>query len=1314
MKTVFVSTAIIAATAALALAAPDQWESLPAPPFPYGTSAGGGLATDGSFIYAADFSGDANDDFIDLNNNNARDGGERLTDLGIANSSVRFARYNPAAATWTALPAITPVGWGGDSFSAGDFTGSLFYAGGWLCYYQMRSGPERCVLYRYSLASAPGGAWVEMWNKTKAEVGIEANAGMVGIDTPTGPVILHHEGGGAYNFCRLSGLATGAQHAVLTPDWPFSGAHFPRNGGWEFDSNSGALYHMSGNQLVRWTPSATYPAASFLTSVPIEGNPLAVFQALIPSLKTALGWNPGGSEDHPGTSLWGNSITLVNAPSGVAGGPGGEDTGAKVLYLVRGETTPDSWPFNESRGQITNGDFARYFPATGQVQALAPAPFHVGKGSDSVFLDGSLYLTQGETRNSPDDAGNNEPVNRDGIRKPGSGFARFRIAATEFTGPPVIPLAEYLRDGFATVTTSGLAGDPGRLFDRDWASACTTADVNPAIITVTFTAPTSVGAARAAFGDDTHEWTLDAADTAADLAGATGSFIRIFGPNEVAGVGPHWREWNEIPVIRKIFRFTIKRLDGGALGEIRELELQRPKAVILANIDGKMVRVNHFEIVPDQLTVRLDDTRPLTALLSLSLGPNRYEVAGTNECRWTLSNPTVATIGGDELHAIGVGETTITASYWGGGGDLTAKAHVTVVDPAAHDNDMSVAWIQRLPVIPYVWGSAQPETAGWPTVGSTVTWRARVRNWWPFPRTGVGYRWLLDDSVIASGTVTLAPAGLTDVDLPWSWAFEHHTLRFEIDPANAVAEFSEKNNAVDTWTDAITVGFWVEQSLFAEFHRYQKDLGIGSNGWEDWAQRQVARWNESFAAAAHPIDAPNGVRDRIRLDKITLVPDGALPLAGGLPGNNPDFNDRTTDLVWGFNSAQIGSGMYDNHTETEDWNPFFFEGSLIHELGHARYLIDVYGFNVGDRPEVPRVLINFKGARVAGTPYLPRTYPWWDHVFYVSGWAESGPFHGLMNGTYNKIDRYSTVALNRIAGHRATQGNYNAPSNIGSFFNDLPAQNTVQLMDRRGRPIAGATVRVYQSSGSAGDWYGKTFDDTVDATFTADANGCVEVGRNPFTNGEPLQHTHGISHAIAILRVDAGGKTGFTFLPAGLFNLEYWRGNTDHGRHQLIVPMVGPDPGIADILGWPEGDGRRLRIIASGASQPEAVVVDGADAEFREGAWWVYTSATGAEQSQVTASWEDGPTLSETYFPDGPSMVPALVAEKVADGLRLGWSSQAGVLYRLEHSTDLDEWLPAAGPADIYGTGGWLEASDLVPGGADRGFSRLRVFRLTD
>lgn len=1300
MRAILVSVAVVATMGAACAPVFGGWETIASPPFPHGVSAGGGLVTDGQYIYAADLSGDGNSDFIDLNDNGVQDTGELLQDLGIANGSVRFARYDPVAESWEALPTLEPTGVGGDNFSAGNLNRPLFHADGFLYYYQLRSGPNRCVLHRYDLASAPAGAWVEVWDKGSADALLTGNAGMVGVDAPGGPVILHHRGGGTYEFVRTSGLDSGGMHEILTPNWPFTGAHFPRNGCWEYDGHSGQLYHMSGNQLVRWTPSSAYHDASFLTSVPQAGTPLAEFDTVIPSLKDTLGWDPGGSHVNPGASLWGNSLVMVNEPTGQLSGPNGEDTGANVLYMVRGESSDAGWPFTEGRGLVTNGDFARYFPATGATQTLSPAPFSIGKGSDAVYLDGFVYVTQGETR--PGAGGG--VTSGDGIRRPGDGFARFHLAGDDTDGPLLVPVGDYLRDGFASLAVSAHAsGSPEQLFDGDWASACTSDGVNPMVVTVTFAGPTTVGAARAAFTADAHRWSLEAADSESDLAGQSGSYVAVFGPEDVSGTEAHWKEWNATPVRRRVFRFNVERLAGGPSVEIRELELQYPKPVYSVEIGGLSVLANFMQVVPDTAYLRVTESQDLVAEVSLSLGPDRHDASA--EATWTSSNPGVATVNGGTVAGVGVGTATIKAAF----GEFEAEALVSVVDPQTHDDDFSVAWIQRLPVMDYVWDSAQPDQDGWPAVGSTVTWRARVKSWWPYPREDVAYRWLLDGTVVAEGLTDLGPKGYTDVDLPWTWTFDRHVLRFEIDPANAVAEFSETNNVVETWTDAITVAFWVEEAIYDHFHAHQKELGIGSNGWEDWAQRQVARWNAMFASVHHRLDAPDGVLDRIRLDKITVVSDGALPLSGGLPTNNPDNSDRTTDLVWGFPAT--GIGMYSNHTDTVDSNPFYFEGSLIHELGHARYLIDVYGFNVFDREDNRRVLIMLDGAYVAGTPYMPRTWQWWDHVYYFAGWSGSSSFQGLMNSLYTRIDRYSAAAFNLIAGHRATRGNSNAPGNIGEFFNDLPDQNTIQLVDWKGQPIPNAVVSVYQAT-AASDWYGKTFDDVVDASFTADANGLVQIGRNPFTDGEPLRHTYGISHAVAILRVEAAGMTGFAFLPAAWFNLEYWRGNTTHGHYELTVHMIGDTPSIASVVAWPDGAGRRLRIVAGGTSQPTSVVVDGVHASYQHGAWWVASPNGGTVPSQITSEWTGGPVLTETYQPDVPMHLPEIDLSWVNGALRLEWQSRPGYHYFLQHSDNLIDWYQPGWSGDLFGTGSRLEVDDVS--GGDLGFSRLGVLRLNE
>ncbi len=515
----------------------------------------------------------------------------------------------------------------------------------------------------------------------------------------------------------------------------------------------------------------------------------------------------------------------------------------------------------------------------------------------------------------------------------------------------------------------------------------------------------------------------------------------------------------------------------------------------------------------------------------------------------------------------------------------------------------------------YVWGSANPAVEGWPTNGQLVTWRAFVKNWMTASVENVAYAWYLDGSNIASGTVSLSPTNHTTVDCPWVWTFDRHELTFAIDPEDAIEEFSELNNRIQTWTDAITVGFWVEQTLYDYFHQYQKDLGIGANSWEDWAQRHVARWNEMFELAVFGNDTPSGVMDRIRLGQINIVPDDALPLSGSSYDTNmPDYTNRTVDLQWGFPETNWMGGcmltMYGNHTSISDNNAFYFEGSLLHELGHARYLIDTYGFNVHDNDPGAagawsNITITVNGEIIVGTPYMPLRPPWWDSVYFPTVHGEPG--YGLMSGPYTLIDHYGAAALNLIDGHRAWKGNYNSPQNIGVFKNDLPDENRFTVRDGFGNLLTNAVIKIYQS-GTGSGWYAKRYDNIPDVTGATDTNGQALLGRCPFDTDGTIEHGYGKANGCAIMRVEQDGRVGFGFFNSMVFNMNYWRGVTNLADYEIYVPMIGNEFGIA---GTSPLDGHvtpfstisQLEVVVSGTNGASSVRINGSSASYQHGKW---------------------------------------------------------------------------------------------------------------
>jgi hypothetical protein len=479
----------------------------------------------------------------------------------------------------------------------------------------------------------------------------------------------------------------------------------------------------------------------------------------------------------------------------------------------------------------------------------------------------------------------------------------------------------------------------------------------------------------------------------------------------------------------------------------------------------------------------------------------------------------------------------------------TADAPVALLDATPlidAGRDLIAGWISRAPALDYVWGSTNPTVEGWPAVGSQVTWRAHVRNKSGLVATAVPYRFSIDGAVVATGTVDMPASSTVTVDLPWTWTFSRREIAFSIDPDNVVSETHELNNVVAVHSNAISVGLWVEQSVYDYFDAHQRWLKAGSNSWEDWAQRQVRMWNEMFSASVYP-EAPAGVLDRIRLDKIVVVPDDALPLAGGYPTNHPNLNDRTVDLQWGFPNELLLTTDYKDHITQSTTNKFYYEATLLHELGHARYLIDIYAFNVhisgGSRIDILE-----NGAPIVGTPYMPVTG---DAVHY-------SPYTGLMNAQFGPlVDRPSAVALNLIRGHRATLGNFNEPENLGVYLNLLPAQNELTVRDASGAALPGASVRIYRAGpGSGRDWYQKVYDNTPDMNLRADASGKVLLGRCPFSADGKITLEFNHANGVVIVRVQSvDGRVGYGFLEATDFNLERWRGRTTLGRHEIRVAL---------------------------------------------------------------------------------------------------------------------------------------------------------------
>lgn len=420
-----------------------------------------------------------------------------------------------------------------------------------------------------------------------------------------------------------------------------------------------------------------------------------------------------------------------------------------------------------------------------------------------------------------------------------------------------------------------------------------------------------------------------------------------------------------------------------------------------------------------------------------------------------------------------------------------------------------------------------------------VVWRAYVRNRGTLASGRYRYRWLVDGRVVKEGTArSIDPNGEGRVALLLRQRSPAR-IRLEVDPNQAIGEVSEGNNAREVLSNALSVGLWVERSFRDYFdrhqHEYQATFGIddGANSFEDWAQRQIARWNRMLEEAVFP-SAPNGGLDRIRLQKVVVVDDGALPLSGGVPTNHPDLSDKTVDMQWGF-PGPVDTNFHDRLRGDSAFN---VEPSLIHELQHARFLVDAYGMNIhGHQIEV---------RDDAGERIFPENF---NMVRPVS-------VRGLMNGTTLEFSEWSVAWLNEYAYQRPLPGwgNTNAHLGVWTYMKTKgirhPRENVLELLDKDGQPVVGARVVAYQAQRrESGDMYDKLIDDEPDLVTQTDGLGRVSLGRNPF--GLSTVDVNGADYVAGVVfyRVQHAGREHHVWLDLPQVHVAWFRGDQDVAVH---------------------------------------------------------------------------------------------------------------------------------------------------------------------
>ena len=457
--------------------------------------------------------------------------------------------------------------------------------------------------------------------------------------------------------------------------------------------------------------------------------------------------------------------------------------------------------------------------------------------------------------------------------------------------------------------------------------------------------------------------------------------------------------------------------------------------------------------------------------------------------------------------------------------------------------DLDVVYISRTPLYhhyevrytadgkPYL----QPGTENdkrWPDYGETVTFTAHIINKGTVASGNFAFKWFIDGVEVRSGThPSLAPGEEGTETYRWTWAHTvenerllgQHTVRFVADPDNAIAETYESNNSLEDRTDALSLVLAVTPELYAALETPVDPKWPFSA--EDWLQKQIAAMNEAFARSVYP-SAPNGIEERVRLDKV-LVTSTAPPAD---PAEDGGF--------WMTYDDRYGNAYYDPTTDVS--------GGLLHELSHQLGIIDLY--NIGFALEVPQVVDrNGRPVQVEASLSMPglMTNP------------------GIQPPIYAE---HTALALNANKGYR--RGYY------GEYLYDVPAQVRLRVLDNQGNPAPGVTINLYQKASSPnmlGSRHG-VIDNIPEISVETDSAGIALLPNRPVVDPVSTHTGHTLTDnplgTINVVGVDdeflgevrKGTHQEYFWLNITQLNLMAWRGETTLEIASHVPPNDAPAP----------------------------------------------------------------------------------------------------------------------------------------------------------
>ncbi|MCB9341496.1 MAG: hypothetical protein H6577_25520 [Lewinellaceae bacterium] len=268
---------------------------------------------------------------------------------------------------------------------------------------------------------------------------------------------------------------------------------------------------------------------------------------------------------------------------------------------------------------------------------------------------------------------------------------------------------QAIQDGQATVTHTQLdIGTTANMFDGDFNTVARTANINPLVVTLAFDYTINVTAMSTRQTEGSGWWTVEAANSVADLDSHSGSYQLLFSQSPLAqGVTVNV----PVSVSKKAFRLIMRRTTGDNYVHIMDWGITATASV---QVTGLCFR-------PNQVRMIKNSTYDMK-VMGVDAAGNQYPLP--SGLTWASSNTAVAAVtNSGTLTSFGsTGTTNLTASWNGLSKTIPMKVVEDFTTPLAPQRVVKVALVIIDPPIPAAGGKRFSQVPWTEHYGAPLSW----------------------------------------------------------------------------------------------------------------------------------------------------------------------------------------------------------------------------------------------------------------------------------------------------------------------------------------------------------------------------------------------------------------------------------------------------------------------------------------------------------------------------------------------------------------------------------------------------------------